>query len=41
MGVRREWLARVADLAMEDHCTPTNARTPTAADYRDMLDEAM
>jgi hypothetical protein len=41
MGVRREWLARVADLAIEDHCTPTNARTPTAADYRDMLDEAM
>ncbi|CAN1496753.1 EutG Alcohol dehydrogenase, class IV [Rhabdaerophilaceae bacterium] len=40
MGVKREWLAQVADLAMEDHCTKTNARTPTALDYLAMLDEA-
>jgi 4-hydroxybutyrate dehydrogenase len=40
MGVKREWFPKVAELAMEDHCTKTNARTPTPADYLAMLDEA-
>jgi alcohol dehydrogenase class IV len=40
MGVKREWFARVAEISLEDHCTRTNARTPTAADYHAMLEEA-
>ncbi len=40
MGIRREWLDDVARISMEDHCTKTNARTPTEADYRAILDEA-
>ncbi|PPD13975.1 MAG: 4-hydroxybutyrate dehydrogenase [Methylobacterium sp.] len=40
MGVKREWLASVAELAMQDHCTQTNARTPNVADYHAMLEEA-
>jgi hypothetical protein len=41
MGVRREWLDAVAVTAMEDHCTATNARSPTAQDYRAILEEAL
>ena len=40
MGIERAWLADVARLSMEDHCTKTNARTPSEADYRAILDEA-
>lgn len=40
MGVKREWFPKVAEIAMEDHCTKTNARTPTPADYLAMLEEA-
>lgn len=40
MGIKREWLADVARLSLEDHCTKTNARTPSEADYRMILDEA-
>jgi alcohol dehydrogenase class IV len=40
MGVKREWFEKVAEIAMEDHCTKTNARTPSANDYRAILDEA-
>ncbi len=40
MGVKREWFSRVAEIAMEDHCTKTNAKTPTPADYLAMLEEA-
>lgn len=40
MGIRREWLDDVARISLEDHCTKTNARTPTAEDYRTILDEA-
>jgi 4-hydroxybutyrate dehydrogenase len=40
MGVKREWFAKLAEIAMEDHCTKTNARTPSAADYLGILEEA-
>jgi alcohol dehydrogenase class IV len=40
MGVKREWFPRVAEISMEDHCTKTNAKTPTPADYLAMLEEA-
>ncbi len=40
MGVKREWFASVSELALEDHCTKTNARTPDAAAYRAILEEA-
>jgi alcohol dehydrogenase class IV len=40
MGVDPACFAAVAELAMSDHCTPTNARPPDAADYRRLLEEA-
>lgn len=40
MGVKREWFPRVAELSLEDHCTKTTARTPTAADYEAILEAA-
>nr|WP_150286691.1 iron-containing alcohol dehydrogenase [Rhabdaerophilum calidifontis] len=40
MGVKRDWLDRVAELSLEDHCTRTNAVTPSARDYRAILDAA-
>ncbi|OYU49099.1 MAG: 4-hydroxybutyrate dehydrogenase [Rhizobiales bacterium PAR1] len=40
MGVKREWFARIAELSLEDHCTKTNAKTPTAADYHAILEAA-
>lgn len=40
LGVKREWLDSVAVTALEDHCTVTNAKTPTAADFRAILHEA-
>jgi 4-hydroxybutyrate dehydrogenase len=41
MGVKREWFDSIAENAMADHTTPTNARPPTKADYLAMLDDAM
>lgn len=41
MGVKREWFDALADAAMADHTTPTNARPPTKADYLRLLEEAM
>jgi alcohol dehydrogenase class IV len=40
MGVRREWFDGVADNAVEDHTTPTNARKIGKADYLALLDES-
>lgn len=40
MGVKREWLAKVAETSLEDHTSKTNAKTPTAADYLAILEEA-
>ena len=40
MGVKREWFPRVAELSIEDHCTKTNAKTPSAADYLGILEAA-
>lgn len=40
MGVKRDWLDRVAEISMEDHCTKTNAVTPSARDYRAILEAA-
>ena len=40
MGIQKAWLDDVARLSLEDHCTKTNARTPSEADYRAILDEA-
>jgi 4-hydroxybutyrate dehydrogenase len=40
MGVKRDWLSRVAEVSLEDHTTKTNAKTPGAADYLAILEEA-
>lgn len=40
MGVKREWLDRVARLSLDDHCTKTNAVTPDEAAYRAILEAA-
>lgn len=41
MGVERSWLPQVAEWAVEDHTTPTNARRANAADYMALLEESM
>jgi 4-hydroxybutyrate dehydrogenase len=41
MGAQRGWIENIATLSLEDHCTRTNARTPDAAAYRAILEEAM
>ncbi len=38
MGVSRDWFPLVAENAMADHTTATNARKPVASDYLDMLE---
>jgi 4-hydroxybutyrate dehydrogenase len=40
MGVKREWFEKVAELSLEDHTSKTNAKTPDAAAYRAILEEA-
>ena len=41
MGVERAWLPQVAEWAVADHTTATNARKATAADYMALLEESM
>ncbi|MGL4440859.1 MAG: iron-containing alcohol dehydrogenase [Bosea sp. (in: a-proteobacteria)] len=38
IGVEREWFGMVAENAMADHTTATNARVPTSRHYLDMLE---
>jgi 4-hydroxybutyrate dehydrogenase len=38
VGVKREWFSLVAENAVADHTTATNARVPTAQHYLDMLE---
>jgi alcohol dehydrogenase class IV len=40
MGVRRDWLDQVADYAVLDHTTSTNARKADKADYLKLLEES-
>ena len=40
MGVKREGFEQIAGHSLEDHCTKTNPRPPSAADYRAILDES-
>ncbi len=37
MGVSKDWFPQVAEHAMQDHTTATNARKPVVSDYIDML----
>lgn len=41
MGVTDDLLDGIAVAATKDHAHPTNPRTPTVAEYRKLLDEAM
>lgn len=41
MGVERSWLQQVAEWAVADHTTATNARRANAADYLALLEESM
>lgn len=41
MGVERSWLPQVAEWAVADHTTATNARKANAADYMALLEESM
>jgi 4-hydroxybutyrate dehydrogenase len=38
VGVKREWFGSVAENAMLDHTTATNARVPAREDYLDLLE---
>jgi 4-hydroxybutyrate dehydrogenase len=41
LGVTAEMMQHVAQEALKDHCHATNPRTPTAADYLDIMREAL
>ena len=41
MGVERSWLPQVAEWAVADHTTATNARKANAADYMALLEESI
>lgn len=40
MGVKRDMLAQIAQLATKDHCHATNPRKATAEDYLSLLEES-